>query len=147
MKYLKKFNEDNNSKIDQFIEKYNKLVEEDPISGDHINKDVTLKSIELCNELDISSEDMQNIINTYVNSYKGDPINKSILGHLKSKLLRKEGKSTIKNTDKIENDDIKSKLLLIAQNYLGMTPKDKGCTNWSEMQNKMADEIIKITQI
>lgn len=29
----------------------------------------------------------------------------------------------------------------IAQSYLGMKPSDKGCSNWSEMQNKMALEI------
>lgn len=29
----------------------------------------------------------------------------------------------------------------IAQSYLGMTPRDKGCSNWSEMQDKMALEI------
>lgn len=33
------------------------------------------------------------------------------------------------------------KLRNIAQSYLGMTPTDKGCSNWSEMQNKMANEI------
>lgn len=29
----------------------------------------------------------------------------------------------------------------IIQNYLGMTPKDKGCTNWEEMNQKMLSEI------
>jgi hypothetical protein len=31
----------------------------------------------------------------------------------------------------------------IAQSYLGMKPTDKGCSNWAEMQNKMALEIQK----
>lgn len=34
-----------------------------------------------------------------------------------------------------------NKLRNIAQSYLGMTPRDKGCSNWSEMQDKMANEI------
>jgi hypothetical protein len=29
----------------------------------------------------------------------------------------------------------------IIQNYLGMTPKDKGCDNWFEMMSKMEEEI------
>lgn len=35
-------------------------------------------------------------------------------------------------------------LIKILQSYIGATPKDKGCTNWSEMQEKMADDINKI---
>ena len=33
-------------------------------------------------------------------------------------------------------------LIKLIQGYIGMTPKDKGCINWSEMQEKMADEIL-----
>lgn len=29
----------------------------------------------------------------------------------------------------------------IVQSYLGMTPKDKGCSNWTEMQSKMEEEL------
>jgi hypothetical protein len=29
----------------------------------------------------------------------------------------------------------------LIQGYLGMTPKDKGCENWTEMQSKMEEEI------
>jgi hypothetical protein len=39
---------------------------------------------------------------------------------------------------------MKDKLRNLAQNYLGMTPKDKGCVHWSEMQDKMADEMLEI---
>ena len=34
----------------------------------------------------------------------------------------------------------------IIQNYLGMQPKDKNCTNWSEMQEKMLKEINEFLQ-
>lgn len=34
------------------------------------------------------------------------------------------------------------KLIQLIQGYIGMTPKDKGCNNWNEMQQKMADEIL-----
>lgn len=34
----------------------------------------------------------------------------------------------------------------IAQNYLGMTLKDKGCVNWMEMQKKMAQELKQVTE-
>ena len=33
---------------------------------------------------------------------------------------------------------------VLAQSYLGMLPKDKGCKNWNEMQKKFAKEILKI---
>lgn len=36
----------------------------------------------------------------------------------------------------------RSKLLDIAQNYLGMKPNDRSCKNWKEMQEKMVDEIL-----
>lgn len=29
----------------------------------------------------------------------------------------------------------------VIQSYLGMTPKDKGCSNWTEMQSKMEEEL------
>ncbi len=29
----------------------------------------------------------------------------------------------------------------LVQGYLGMTPKDKGCENWTEMQSKMEEDI------
>jgi len=32
-------------------------------------------------------------------------------------------------------------LRVISQSYCGMTPKDKGCKTWAEMQQKMADEL------
>lgn len=32
-------------------------------------------------------------------------------------------------------------LTQIIQGYLGMTPKDKGCSNWTEMESKMEEEI------
>jgi len=38
----------------------------------------------------------------------------------------------------------RKKLTKIIQNYIGMTPKDKGCKNWSEMQEKMTDEILTL---
>jgi hypothetical protein len=38
-------------------------------------------------------------------------------------------------------------LMPIIQNYIGMTPKDKGCTHWSEMQEKMADEILALDKL
>lgn len=41
---------------------------------------------------------------------------------------------------------MKEKLKLIIQGYLGMTPADKGCTNWNEMQNKMRSEIIQLIE-
>lgn len=33
-------------------------------------------------------------------------------------------------------------LLPIIQSYIGVIPKDKGCTNWKEMGNKMLDAIL-----
>lgn len=35
----------------------------------------------------------------------------------------------------------------IIQNYLGMTPKDKGCDNWFDMQSKMEEEINEFFKI
>ena len=35
---------------------------------------------------------------------------------------------------------------MIAQNYCGMTPKDKGCKTWGEMQQKMADELEEVVK-
>jgi hypothetical protein len=32
-------------------------------------------------------------------------------------------------------------LSTILQGYLGMTPKDKGCETWTDMQSKMEEEI------
>ena len=37
--------------------------------------------------------------------------------------------------------NIDEKISIIAQNYLGAIPSDKGCKNWSEMQAKMVDEL------
>ncbi len=41
---------------------------------------------------------------------------------------------------------MRKKLIELAQGYLGMTPADKGCSNWNEMQHKMADEMLAIIQ-
>lgn len=38
------------------------------------------------------------------------------------------------------------KFRIIAQSYCGMTPKDKGCKTWGEMQQKMADEIEEVVK-
>jgi len=38
----------------------------------------------------------------------------------------------------------KRKVLELAQSYLGMTPSDKGCEDWLEMQEKFADELIQM---
>lgn len=38
----------------------------------------------------------------------------------------------------------REELLPIIQKYIGMTPKDRGCTNWNEMQEKMANEIMEL---
>ena len=32
----------------------------------------------------------------------------------------------------------------IVQDYLGMTPKDKGCENWTDMQSKMEEDICEL---
>lgn len=37
-------------------------------------------------------------------------------------------------------------LRMIAQNYCGMTPNDKGCKTWDEMQQKMADELKNVVK-
>ncbi len=39
---------------------------------------------------------------------------------------------------------MKEEFRKIAQSYIGMTPKDKGCNTWLEMQNKMADELNEV---
>ncbi len=38
----------------------------------------------------------------------------------------------------------REQLLPIIQRYIGMTPQDRGCTNWNEMQEKMANEIMEL---
>ena len=38
----------------------------------------------------------------------------------------------------------KEKALAIAQKYLGMTPKDLGCENFAEMNEKLANEILDL---
>lgn len=38
----------------------------------------------------------------------------------------------------------KKKILKVAQNFIGMTPNDLGCENWSEMQEKFADELVQL---
>jgi len=40
----------------------------------------------------------------------------------------------------------KKRALDIAQRYLGMTPKDLGCNDWSEMNEKLANEIIEFSE-
>jgi len=35
---------------------------------------------------------------------------------------------------------------MIAQNYLGMKPTDKGCKTWGEMQQKMANELEDVVK-
>lgn len=37
-------------------------------------------------------------------------------------------------------------LSYLIQGYLGMTPKDKGCQNWTEMQSKMEEDINQFIQ-
>jgi hypothetical protein len=39
---------------------------------------------------------------------------------------------------------IREQLIPIIQRYIGMTPKDCSCTNWNEMQEKMANEIMEL---
>lgn len=36
----------------------------------------------------------------------------------------------------------RQELIKLLQQYLGMNPRDKGCSNWNEMQQKLADEIM-----
>jgi len=36
---------------------------------------------------------------------------------------------------------MKNSILAICQRFLGMTPKDFGFTNWSDLQNMMANEV------
>lgn len=38
----------------------------------------------------------------------------------------------------------RQELMKVIQRYLGMTPNDLGCSHWSQMQQKMADEIMRI---
>jgi hypothetical protein len=38
----------------------------------------------------------------------------------------------------------RAKLLKLIQGYIGMKPKDVGCDNWNKMQEKMADEIMRL---
>lgn len=35
---------------------------------------------------------------------------------------------------------------IIAQRYIGMTPKDMGCETWSEMQQQMADVLENVVK-
>lgn len=35
---------------------------------------------------------------------------------------------------------------MLIQGYIGMNPADKGCVNWNDMQQKMADEILAMLQ-
>ena len=43
---------------------------------------------------------------------------------------------------RIETAETKSvNLSHIIQSYLGMQPADKGCSNWTEMQSKMEEEL------
>lgn len=35
---------------------------------------------------------------------------------------------------------------MLIQGYIGMFPADKGCLNWNDMQQKMADEILAMIQ-
>jgi len=34
----------------------------------------------------------------------------------------------------------------IVQEYIGMTPQDKGCNNWSEMQEQMVNELTEVNK-
>lgn len=36
-------------------------------------------------------------------------------------------------------------LIKLFQNYVGMYPKDVNCQNWNEMQQKLADEVLKLS--
>ncbi len=38
-------------------------------------------------------------------------------------------------------EEFKKQIAIIAQNYCGALPKDRGCTNWAELQQKMVAEI------
>jgi len=38
------------------------------------------------------------------------------------------------------------KISEIVQGYLGMTPQDKGCKNWSEMQTQMVNELDEVVK-
>lgn len=39
---------------------------------------------------------------------------------------------------------MKIKIQAITQSYLGMLPKDKGCTSWSQLQKKFTKEIMEV---
>ena len=54
------------------------------------------------------------------------------------------GKSATALMSLTANKNIKSKIEALAQSYIGMNPKDKGCKNWNEMQKKFTKEILNI---
>ena len=39
---------------------------------------------------------------------------------------------------------VREKLIPILQKYIGMQPKDRGCTDWNEMQEQLANEIMEL---
>ena len=40
----------------------------------------------------------------------------------------------------------KDKFEAIVQSYIGMTPKDKDCLHWSEMQRQMTGELLEVLE-
>jgi hypothetical protein len=44
------------------------------------------------------------------------------------------------------NKTMNEEFRIIAQSYIGMKPKDKGCKTWGEMQQKMADELENVVK-
>lgn len=65
MKYLKKVNEFHSEKIENFIEMFNSIIndDEDYSQGEEPSEADILSNIgDLCNELDMSSEDIQYVI-------------------------------------------------------------------------------------
>jgi hypothetical protein len=40
--------------------------------------------------------------------------------------------------------NLSKKIEAVCQNYLGMTPADKDCKDWNEMQKKMTKEIMDL---
>lgn len=59
------------------------------------------------------------------------------------KVIR-ELKNQIEELKKTPQPQSYENLQQLIQNYLGMTPKDKNCTNWLEMQEKMKGEITEL---
>lgn len=41
---------------------------------------------------------------------------------------------------------MREEFIKIAQTYLGMTPKDKGCRNWNEMQILMVNDLESVVK-